>query len=109
MKYYRIKSILHSGRKGERNTPRTDGRYPLRIGRIIELNANINNGDIVVGLPLVIKYVQDENGNDYRGFCLHTSKVVDWDYVFDNVIRIETCNSIYELERVDEHEVDIDG
>lgn len=109
MKYYRIKSILHSGRKGERNTPRTDGRYPLRIGRIIELNDDIKNGDIISSMPFTLKYVKDENGNDYRGYYLQTSRVVDWDFVYDNVIRIETYNSIYELERVDEYEVDIDG
>ena len=38
MAYYRINSIVHSGIDGERNTPRTDGRYPLRIGRIVEFN-----------------------------------------------------------------------
>lgn len=100
MSYYRIKSILHSGRKGERNTQRTDGRYPLRINRIIELN----DKDIIIGVPLVITYVKDENGDDYRGYYLHTSYVVDWDYEFDNLIRIETNNSIYEFEKVEGEE-----
>ena len=95
MSYYKIKSILHSGKKGERNTPRTDGRYPLRIGRIIELNDDIKNGDIISNMPFVLKYVKDENGNDYNGY-LQTSKVIDWDFVYENVIRIETLNSIYE-------------
>ena len=101
MSYYRIKSILHSGRKGERNSPRTDGRYPSRINRIIELNDDIKNGDIISSMPFTLKYVKDENGNDYRGY-LETSRVVDWDFVFWNVIRIETNNSIYELEKVEE-------
>ena len=94
---YRIKSILHSGRRGERNTPRTDGRYPLRINRIVEFT----DKDIVVGIPFLLRYIKDENGNDYTGFCLTTSKVIDWDYVYDNSIRIETYNSIYEFERVE--------
>lgn len=109
MSYYRISSILHSGRKGERNTPRTDGRYPLRIGRIVELNDNIKNGDIILNMPLILKYVKDENGNDYRGYYLQTSRVVDWDFVFENRISIETLNSIYELEKIDEAEVNIYG
>lgn len=109
MSYYRISSILHSGRKGERNTHRTDGRYPLRIGRIVELNDDIKNGDIISNMPFILKYVKDENGNDYRGYCLQTSRVVDWDFVFENRISIETLNSIYELEKVDEAEVNIYG
>ena len=101
MGYYRINSILHSGRKGERNTPRTDGRYPLRIGRIVELNDDIKKGDIISNMPFILKYVKDENGNDYTGY-LQTSRVVNWDFVYENVIRIETLNSIYELKKIDE-------
>ena len=97
-KYYKIKSILHNGRKGERNTLRTDGRYPLRIGRIVEIDTK----NLLVGDQLVLDYVKDENGNDYIGFSLYCSVILDWDYVFDNRIRIETYNSIYELEEVGE-------
>lgn len=35
---YKIKSIKHNGTCGERGTERTDGRYPLRIGRVVKLN-----------------------------------------------------------------------
>lgn len=93
-KLYKIKSILHAGRKGERDTPRTDGRYPLRIGRIIELDTK----DLFIGNQLVLDYVKDENGNDYRGMSLYCSMIKDWDYVYENRIRVETINSIYELE-----------
>lgn len=98
MKFYKIKSILHSGTKGERGTPREDGRYPLRIGRIVELDVN----DIKEGTRLILNYVKDENGNDYSRYYLLCSVVKDWDYVYDNRIRIETNNSIYELEEVEE-------
>ena len=97
-KQYKIKSILHNGNIEKRNIPRTDGRYPLRIGRIVELDTK----DIVTGVPLFFHYIKDENGNDYSDFYLQTSMVKDWDYVFDNRIQIETRNSIYELEEVDE-------
>ena len=95
--YYKIKSILHSGRKGERNTTRIDGRYPMRIGRIVEFDPK----DIVIGQCFWFDYIKDENGNDYRRYEFRTSFVKDWDYVYDNVIRIETNNSIYEFERVE--------
>ena len=70
--------------------------------------SELKNGDIILNMPFVLKYVKDENGNDYNGY-LQTSKVIDWDFVFDNVIRIETLNSIYELERVDEDEVNYES
>ena len=99
MSYYRIKAILHSGKLGERNTPRTDGRNPLRINRIVDINDHPFNGDIKLGERLLMKYVKDENGNDYFG-GLATTWVVDWDYSSENEIWVETRNSIYELERV---------
>lgn len=101
MSYYRIKEILHSGRKGERTTPRADGRYPMRIGRIVEFDDSINNGCIMPGRPMILNYVKDENGNDYSGFYLQTSVVLDWDFIYDGVIRVETNNSIYELEKIE--------
>lgn len=55
-KLYQIKSILHTGRKGERCTPRTDGRYPLRINRIVELDVHT----LAKGFPLILDYVKDE-------------------------------------------------
>ena len=99
MGYYRIKSILHSGTYGKRNTPRTDDRYPLRINRIVDLNDDPLHDDIELGKSLAIKYVKDEKGNDLWGYLV-TSCVVDWDYVFNNMIRVETNNSIYEFEKI---------
>lgn len=96
MKQYKITSIKHTGRKGQRNTPRTDGRYPLRIGRIVELDVN----NLAEGYQLVLDYVKDENGNDYRGKALYCSLIKDWDFIYVDRIRIETCNSIYELEEM---------
>ena len=88
--------VLHS-MKGKRNTPRTDGRYPLRIGRIIELDTK----DLTIGNQLILDYVKDENGNDYSGKSLYCSTIKDWDYVYEDRIKIETNNSIYELEEVE--------
>lgn len=104
MSYYRIKAILHNGKLGERNTPRTDGKNPLRINRIVDINDHPFNGDIKLGERLLMKYVKDENGNDYFG-GLATSWVVDWDYSSENEIWVETKNSIYELEKVKGEEI----
>lgn len=95
-KLYKIKSILHSGRKGKRGEPREDGRYPLRIGRLVEVDTK----DLIVGDQLILDYVKDENGNDYKGFSLYCSAIKDWDYMYVDRIHIETNNSIYELEEV---------
>ena len=96
MKQYKITSIKHTGSKGQRGTSRTDGRYPLRIGRIVELDVNT----LMEGDQLVLDYVKDENGNDYRGLSLYCSIIKDWDFVYENRISIETKNSIYELEEI---------
>ena len=107
MSYYRIKSILHSGRKGERNTPRTDGKYPFRVNRIVEINdteindSSIYIGNIITGYPLIVHYVKGENGEDYSRFYLQTTAVKDWDFIYDGVIRVETLNTIYEFEKVE--------
>ena len=102
LNYYKIASILHSGKNGERGTPRTDGKHPFRINKIIEINDDIYNGSIQVGFPMLAKYIKDENGNDLWQLYLQTSPVVDWDFIYDGLIRVETFNTIYKFERVDE-------
>lgn len=92
MKYYRILDILHSGQRGKRGTTRTDGRYPLRIGRVVELDVN----NLVIDIPFILNYIKDENGEDYRGYYLQTSRIVNWT-LNKNILCIETENSIYEL------------
>ena len=98
--YYRIKSILHSGKLGERGTPRTDGYNASRVNRIIKFNDSVRYGSIQVGFPMTAQYIRDENGKSIPwGFC--TSTVVDWDYISEDTIRVETQNTIYEFERVE--------
>lgn len=93
---YKIKIILHSGSKGIiRGIDRTDGRYPMRIGRIVDLELK----NITVGEPLYLKYVKDSDGSDYHG-VLCISRVVNFDCTYDkssNWIKIETLNSIFIL------------
>lgn len=91
MDKYKITSITHLD--GE---PRTDGRYPKRIGRIVE------EPDIhLLNRPLFINYITDENGNDYRGYVLRTS-LVQSARKKGNTITVTTLNSIYTFEKVEE-------
>ncbi|WP_277407924.1 hypothetical protein [Lacrimispora xylanisolvens] len=85
---YKIIGIYHKD-----GTPRNDGRYPLRIGRICE------EPKAHFGLPMTINYIAKADGTDYRGFFLRTSPVADIGKR-ENRIQIETMNSIYEFERV---------
>lgn len=85
---YKIIGIYHKD-----GTPRNDGRYPLRVGRICE------EPKAHFGLPMTINYIAKADGTDYRGFFLRTSPVADI-VKRENRIQIETMNSIYEFERV---------
>lgn len=87
---YKIIGIYHKDGK-----PRNDGRYPLRVGRICE------EPKAHFGLPMTINYIAKADGTDYRGFSLRTSPVTDIGKK-ENLIQIETMNSIYEFERVKE-------
>lgn len=97
---YKIKQILHGGTCGKYGTERTDGRYPLRKGRIVEVSLKY----IKVGIPLILHYATDEEGNACTGKYLVTSPVGDFYIGADHVLRITTKNSIYELVATDMEE-----
>lgn len=98
---YKITSIKHSGTCGKRGTERTDGRYPLRIGRVVKLNID----DIEIGYPLVIRYAKDSDGTPMKFSFLTTSYVtsvncagkISRNSLF---VVVETENSIFEFERI---------
>lgn len=96
MSQYKILSIAHSGTKGTRGLPREDGKYPMRIGRIVEFEIN----NISIGIPLILNYIKDENGNDYRGRYLRCSTVCGIHFIGDSIWCIETRNTIYEFEKI---------
>ena len=75
--------------------PRTDGRYPLRIGRICK------KPEPILDCPMCIEYLENADGSDYSGRYLRTSSV---QRVFEhgNIVRFETRNSIYRFEKVEE-------
>lgn len=87
---YRIKSIKHSGRKGLRGTNRTDGRYPDRVGRVVELEPT----ECEIGFPFMLSYIRLADGSDYSNMCLRCSRLVKITDTGDTVI-VETNNTIY--------------
>lgn len=72
-------------------TPRTDGRYPLRVGRTCTLYYQI-------GTVMLIYWCKDQNGENYRG-VLRTSRV-EKEAKEDGKLIIETMNTIYTFEPV---------
>ncbi len=75
--------------------PRRGGRYLLRIGRTCEKPKG------TVGLPMFINYIANSDGSDYSGYRLSTSKVERITET-GNHLAVETMNSIYEFEKVED-------
>ena len=91
---YEIIGISHSQPDNVLWNPRTDGRYPMRIGRVI----NMNRSRIVEDESAILAYVRDADGSPYDGY-LHTSIVQGIREIGDTIF-IETMNSIYALRKV---------
>lgn len=97
---YKIVSIMHSGTLGTRMSPRVDGRYPQRVGRIVDLDIS----NIREGKSLIIRYIRDSNGADYDAVlvtsivkCFWTEDESDDDF---DILYVETLNSIFKFEKV---------
>jgi len=94
---YKIKSIKHSGRKGARMTDRTDGRYPDRVGRVVEFKPT----EYDIGFPFILKYLRLADGSDYSGMWLQCSRLVKISSTLDDeTVFVETLNTIYEFEKM---------
>jgi hypothetical protein len=68
---------------------RTDGRYPLRKGCIVDII------HLVKGSCMLLLYIKDNEGNDKAGI-LRTSTVQDFTW-YEEKIAVRTLNSIYYL------------
>lgn len=75
-------------------TPRTDGRYPERIGRTCRFLAPPE-----YGYSMFIAYERDQNGEPYPG-VLRTSTVLHVDKDESGAMAVETVNSIYHFEPI---------
>ena len=84
---YRITSITKDG------VQRTDGRYPSRVGSVVEILS------LDIGKPMELQYVLDANGNEKTSY-LYTGKIVKIESEIGlNKIVVTTSNSVYTLER----------
>ena len=92
---YKITGIYN---RDKLRTPRTDGRYPLRIGRCVSDKTILF---ATVGSPLVLQYELDECGNDYHGYYLRCSRLYRKSQIDAFTYELETRNTIYVLRKVD--------
>lgn len=84
---YKIEMI--TGSDGEE---RTDGRYPLRKGCLVNIY-HLKSGEV-----MILDYIKDNQGNEKQGY-LRTSTVDDYeDYGVG--ITVYTMNSVYYLKRL---------
>ena len=92
-KEYLIADILHK----ETKERRTDGRYPLRIGRTVK------QPFLMVGIRMFLDYLKNSDGSDYSGKTLRASAIVGLAEK-DGNLEVTTENSIYILKPVEESE-----
>ena len=90
---YLIENVTYKNGK-----TRTDGRYPNRIGSIVELK------DLPeIGEPLYFNYIKYNNGELVEDHITRTSCVDDYDnYSKPGYLLIYTRNSIYYFKEVEE-------
>ena len=87
---YRIVDI----RDARTRQTRTDGRYPLRIGRIVK------EPKPHIGIPMFVEYIRNADGSDYSGMTLRTSRVCGSFINEKYNLVVETMNSVYEFEPI---------
>jgi len=77
---------------------RTDGRYPNRIGSVVQF-LNLPS----VGEPLVFRYVKYNNGECVEDHVTRTSRVDDYDeFSHTGYTIVYTRNSIYYFKALEE-------
>ena len=88
---YKIVSIVHSGSRGERGTPVTEDKYDGVIGCEVRFDPD----DIHIDYGLKMDFVPWAH-RLYDWWTISNVQSVDYDDE-DNILVIETCNSIYYL------------
>ena len=92
MKYY-IENITYKN-----GQTRTDGRYPDRIGSLVNLLTSP-----MVGMPLYFQYIKYNDGKLVEDHVTRTSCVDDYDqYSKQGYLLIYTRNSVYYFKEIEE-------
>lgn len=94
VKKYKIKEILHSGRKAERGLPVQDNKYEHVVG----YNCFFNKEDIIVGLPFIFLFLYNP---EYMWWGMSNVVSVK-DNSSDNELVVETLNSIYVFKEIED-------
>ena len=81
---YKITSITHLD-----GTPRMDGRYPLRVGRVCSFLY-----EPATDQCMYLNWIRNSDGSAYSGY-LRTSLVKQIERHADGTLIITTCNSVY--------------
>lgn len=97
---YKIKSISHTGTRGEKGTPRTGGHDGQFYDEWTGMTIWYNPDEAMHGVRF-LHYYKSNKGEDITGW-MYTSKV-EKETVLDNGdIEIVTLNSVYYLEDLHE-------
>lgn len=91
MSKWKMKSIKHSGARGERGTERQEPFYLARNRCEVEFELE----DVIPGQRAVLYYAPKKM---YDGNGILVSTVIDKELHLDGTLTIETKNSIYEME-----------
>ena len=100
-KCHKIISIEHSGRKDIRGTPVTDDKYYGLVGAVVDIG-NLREMAIAADAEHMWYYARLYIKSGPRvGEIWTTSKVIGL-AMDSNYIEIETANTIYRLEKIDD-------
>lgn len=94
--WYKIIKIEHSGRRGIRGEPVTDGKYDGLVNSVFYLKGIDTLEQCEQFSMLHMKFIETESFYD----DWHTSEVLQIIRHFDDLYEVETVNTIYYLMRI---------
>lgn len=86
---YRIVKVTDHEEKDK-----TDGRYPLRVGRLCKKPVVKENR------PMILFYLENADGSDYGGKMLVTSNIEKAEET-DETLEVTTRNSVYYFKKIE--------
>ena len=95
IKKYKIKEILHSGKKGERGLPVWNKKYEYVLG----FDCFFDKDNITVGAPFIFYFI---NNPEYAWWGMSTVVSVD-EKPDEKKLIVETLNSIYIFEELGDY------